>query len=167
MSGSPVTTRPIGDEDRPWLLAAIVDGWGADRVVAGGRLTEPLSTLRGYVAERGGERVGYVLHRHEEDALEVVAIAATVGRIGVGTALLQAVDEEAVRAGASRAWLVTTNDNLDALRFYQRRGWELAALRRDAVTSARALKPEIPATGAYGIPLRDELEFERRYSQAR
>ena len=67
---------------------------------------------------------------------------------------------------ARRAWLparglTTTNDNVDALRFYQRHGFRLVELRPGAVDAARRLKPEIPATGAHGIPLRDELELER------
>jgi len=56
---------------------------------------------------------------------------------------------------------VTTNDNVDALRFYQKRGFVLVELRRDAVTAGRPLKPTVPWLGAYGIPLRDELELER------
>jgi hypothetical protein len=60
-------------------------------------------------------------------------------------------------------WLVTTNDNLVALRFYQRRGFRLSALRPGAVDEARRrLKPAIPDAGAFGIPLRDELELELR-----
>jgi hypothetical protein len=55
---------------------------------------------------------------------------------------------------------VTTNDNLGALAFYQRLGFRLSALRPGAVDEARAtLKPEIPATGEEGLPLRDELEL--------
>jgi hypothetical protein len=57
--------------------------------------------------------------------------------------------------------VVTTNDNLGALRFYQRRGFVLAALRPGAITEARrTLKPEISEIGADGIPIRDELELE-------
>lgn len=64
----------------------------------------------------------------------------------------------AAAAGASRLWLVTTNDNVDALRFYQRHGFRLHALHPGAVDRSRAtLKPEIPPLGAHGIPLRDEL----------
>jgi hypothetical protein len=62
-----------------------------------------------------------------------------------------------------RAWLVTTNDNMRALRFYQRLGWELVAVHRGAVDRAReTLKPEIPRVGNDGIPLRDEIELEYR-----
>ena len=39
----------------------------------------------------------------------------------------------------------------------------LAAVHRGAVDDSRSkLKPEIPAAGAYGIALRDEIELEKR-----
>ncbi|NWG75746.1 MAG: GNAT family N-acetyltransferase [Rubrivivax sp.] len=60
----------------------------------------------------------------------------------------------------TRVWLLTTNDNVNALRFYQKRGFVLAALHREAVAHARQIKPEIPLSGEYGIPIRDELELE-------
>jgi ribosomal protein S18 acetylase RimI-like enzyme len=82
---------------------------------------------------------------------------------GVGSALLQLVDQVATEQGCRRLWLITTNDNVDALRFYQRRGFRLAALHRGAVDDCRArLKPEIPTVGDYGIPLRDELELDKQ-----
>ncbi|MGH3646211.1 MAG: GNAT family N-acetyltransferase [Micromonosporaceae bacterium] len=87
---------------------------------------------------------------------------AVVRHSGVGSALLAAAVGLAREAGLTRIWLVTTNDNLDALRFCQRRGLRLIAVAPGAVDAARALKPEIPLTGAYGIPLRDELTLELR-----
>ena len=66
-------------------------------------------------------------------------------------------------AGCTRLWVITTNDNVNALRFYQRRGFCLVTVHRGAVDRSRAtLKPEIPAAGAYGIPLRDEIELEKQ-----
>jgi len=93
------------------------------------------------------------------DRLEVVALIATERTLGVGTALLRAVEDEAARLGL-RAWLITMNDKLDAIRFYQRRGWDWVAFHRDAATETRLLKPELPEVGDQGIPLRHELEFE-------
>jgi RimJ/RimL family protein N-acetyltransferase len=78
----------------------------------------------------------------------------------VGTALVDAVAEAARAAGAVRLWLVTTNDNLRALRFYQRYGFDLVAVHRDAIARSRALKPSIPRIGLGGIPIRHELELE-------
>lgn len=86
---------------------------------------------------------------------------------GVGSALLGAVEELARRRGCKRLWLVTTNDNTHALAFYQRRGFSLAALHRDAVTEARkTLKPFIPLVGEGDLPIRDELELEKRLCRA-
>ena len=64
--------------------------------------------------------------------------------------------------GAARIWLVTTNDNTRALRFYQQWGMDLVDLVRHGVDASRRLKPTIPATGRDGIPLRHELVLERR-----
>ena len=70
-------------------------------------------------------------------------------------------------SGARRLWLITTNDNVDALRFYQRRGFRLARVHAGAVDRSRAtLKPAIPEIGAHEIPLRDELELEMRIGDA-
>jgi len=94
---------------------------------------------------------------------EVLTLHATEQWHGVGTALIEAVEQMAAGHGCARLWLITTNDNADALRFYQRRGFQLAAIHRRAVDDSRSrLKPEIPAAGAYGIPIRDEIELEKR-----
>ncbi len=49
---------------------------------------------------------------------------------------------------------------MNALRFYQKRGFVLVAIHRDALDISRKLKPEIPLIGNDGIPLRDEIELE-------
>lgn len=94
------------------------------------------------------------------DACELTAIHAEAPARGIGSTLLERVVEAARAAGCTRVWLTTTNDNLDALRFYQRRGFRLVTLRPGAVDEARRLlKPEIPETGSYGSPMRDELDL--------
>ncbi len=160
MAEHTLRVRAAEDADRPWLAEAVAGAWGSERVVSRGRLTEHPSSLPGLIAERDGRRVGLALLRPEEGELEVVALRSVEQWRGAGTALLEAVKAEARRLGARRAWLVTTNDNVDAARFYQRRGWDWVAFHRDAVTEGRRVKPELPERGAYGIPLRHELEFE-------
>ena len=80
--------------------------------------------------------------------------------IGVGTQLIEAAKHAAASAGSERLWLITTNDNTDALRFFQTRGFSLVAVHRNAVTEARKMKPEIPLYGLNSIPIRDEIELE-------
>jgi GNAT superfamily N-acetyltransferase len=154
-----VTVRAVRESDRSWLAAVAAEMWASPRVVSRGRLTEDVASLDGYVAELDGERAGLALVRAEGDELELVALASLAEGRGVGSALLGAVEAQAARDGL-RAWAITANDNVDALRFYQRRGWNLAALHVDAVTRARRLKPEIPDVGDHGIPIRHELELE-------
>jgi ribosomal protein S18 acetylase RimI-like enzyme len=94
---------------------------------------------------------------------EILTLHADEQWRGAGTALIEAAGQLARRQGCARLWVITTNDNVDALRFYQRRGFCLVRVHRGAVDRSRAmLKPEIPSVGAYGIPLRDEIELERQ-----
>ena len=101
-----------------------------------------------------------ITYRAEGNACEIVTLNSLVEGRGIGTALVQAVREVAVNAGCKRLWLITTNDNLTALRFWQKRGFWLVRVHRNAIADSRRLKPEIPLTGEHGIPIRDEIELE-------
>ena len=94
-----------------------------------------------------------------DGVLEIATINALDRYQGIGTMLIEAVRAEAKRLGCHQVTLTTTNDNIGALRFYQRRGFRLAALRPGAVDRTRQRKPEIPRTGDFGIPLRDEIDL--------
>jgi GNAT superfamily N-acetyltransferase len=94
---------------------------------------------------------------------EILTLHAAGQWQGAGTALIEAVEQMALQHRCTCLWVITTNDNVDALRFYQRRGFCLACVHRGAVDHSRAsLKPEIPLVGNYGIPLRDELGLEKQ-----
>jgi len=115
------------------------------------------------IATAGDQRAGLVTYIERGGECEILTLHAVRRWAGAGSALIAAIRDLAASRGCRRLWVVTTNDNVDALRFYQRRGFRLAALRPGAVDeSRRSLKPEIPDAGAYGIPLRDELELEIR-----
>jgi len=146
--------------DRPWVEAVLREHWGGTTIVSRGTAHDGLS-LPALVAERDGTRCGILTYRLVDAECEIVTLNAVPGRQGTGSALIDAVADEARRAGGRRLWLITTNDNLDALRFYQRRGFTLAAIHVNAMTDARKLKPAIAMIGTYGIPIRDEIELER------
>jgi ribosomal protein S18 acetylase RimI-like enzyme len=155
-----VHVRAIRDDEREWAAATLRERWGADEVVGAGRVHR-LGDLPTLVAEADGERAGLATYAIDRGDCELVTLdALTVGG-GIGGPLVEAVVDAAADAGARRVWLITTNDNLPALRVYQRHGFTLAALRPGAVDAARARKPQIPVTGYAGIPIRDELELER------
>jgi ribosomal protein S18 acetylase RimI-like enzyme len=116
--------------------------------------------LPGLVAERGGACVGILTYAPHDHEVEIAFLEAVDRRAGIGTALLDAF----LAAVTTRpVWLVTTNDNLDALRFYQRRGFVIRQVRAGAVTRGRdTIKPSLGRTGEYGIEIRDEIELEYR-----
>jgi GNAT superfamily N-acetyltransferase len=156
-----ISVRAIASEDRDWVVDFLHRRWRSDRCVAHGVVYYP-ADMPGFIAEVDGERMGLLTHEIVGESCEVVIVDSGERGGGVGTALMEVVRRFAVDSGCSRLWLVTTNDNLDALRFYQRRGFVLAALRPDALSESRRLKPEIPLVGQFGILLRDELELEMR-----
>ena len=137
---------------------------GSLRVARLGELVHPLEHPA-LVAEAGGGQVlGMLTYVPGQDwqQCEILTLHADEQWRGAGTALIEVAGQLARRQGCARLWVITTNDNVDALRFYQRRGFCLVEVHRGAVDRSRAaLKPEIPAAGAYGIPLRDEIELER------
>jgi GNAT superfamily N-acetyltransferase len=132
--------------------------WHGPRIVTRGRVHQA-DRLPGFVAEERRQPVGLVTYHIEQSQCEVVSLNSLREGMGIGSALLEAVEKTARSANCRRMWLITTNDNLAALRFYQKRGWRLVAVHRDALEESRRLKPEIPRVGTNGIPLRDELEL--------
>jgi ribosomal protein S18 acetylase RimI-like enzyme len=152
--------RPLRDDDREHARNLLTDSWGSTVVAIHG-VTYDAAALPGFIANIDGSPAGLVTYHVEGDAWEVVTLDAVIRERGIGTALLQAVERAASEAGARRLWLITTNENVNALRFYQQHGFDLVAIHRDAVTRARErLKPSIPLD-VDGIPLRHELELER------
>jgi GNAT superfamily N-acetyltransferase len=154
-----VNIRPGCASDRAWIDELVSERWVTPTVVSRGRVHRP-SELPCFLASEEGKRVGLLTYSIDGDACEIVTIDSLVEGKGVGTALLEAVTDAAREEGCRRLWLVTTNDNLPALGFYERRGFSVAAVHRDAVTTARRLKPEIPLAGLGGVRIRDELELE-------
>ena len=152
--------RPLTEAQRPWLTALLAARWGGTTIVSAGRARDA-AALPALVASRGdGDPLGVAVLERRDDDYELVVLEALRPGEGIGTALLDATIARARRARCRRVWLVTTNDNLRALRFYQRRGLRLVALRPGAVDAARELKPSIPLAGEDGIEIHDELELE-------
>jgi ribosomal protein S18 acetylase RimI-like enzyme len=151
--------EPSTEDQSEVVGRLLVEHWGSTRMVTRGRLLD-VAALPGFIAWRGSEPVGLVMYEIVGPACEITVLQSVVEGVGIGTELIEAVKAEARRSDCSRLWLITTNDNTPALRFYQRRGFHLAALHRNALKVSRLLKPEIPLIGLDDIPLRDEIELE-------
>lgn len=120
----------------------------------------------GVIADWQGRMLGFACWTHDtadRTLVEVTCLVVASGQRhrGIGRALLDAAVAALAAEGARRVWLVTTNDNLVALRLYEQAGFRLTALRPGAVDEARrTLKPSIGEIGDNGIPIHDELELE-------
>jgi ribosomal protein S18 acetylase RimI-like enzyme len=149
------------DAHRTWARKLLKEQWGSLNSVTRGNVYRA-DLLPGYVALVNGEPSGLLTYNIREDQCEIVTLNSLKEGVGIGTMLIQAALEAAQQAGCTRLWLITTNDNLPAVRFYQKRGFELVAVHRGAIAESRRLKPEIPRVGLDGIPIRDEIELEMR-----
>jgi len=158
-----VKVRPREAADQA-AARAFLDRHNNVRAARLGELVHPLDHPALVAEDAGGQLLGMLTYVPGQDwrQCEILTLHADEQWHGAGTALVEAVGQLARRHGCTRLWVITTNDNVDALRFYQRRGFCLVRVHRGAVDRSRAsLKPKIPAVGAYGIPLRDEVELEK------
>lgn len=154
--------RPLTGADRDWVERFTTEHWGADLMVVHGQRFY-ISQLPGFVAEDYGAVVGlvtYTITGGPDMQCEILSLDSLREGQGIGSDLIDAVKTVAMERSCRRLFLATTNDNINALRFYQRRGFVLAALRPNAVAETRKVKPEIPLIGEHGIPIRDEIELE-------
>ncbi|MEL6306995.1 MAG: GNAT family N-acetyltransferase [Chloroflexota bacterium] len=182
MSEDAFTLRALQREDREWVAHFLDEHWGSTQMVTRGRILYG-HLLPGFVAQRSFppaegmdgvedddateenpivtmEKIGLLTYNVEEKECEIVSVNAIVPDMGIGTALVDELIDAAKESKIERVWLVTTNDNLPALKFWQKRGFELVAVHRNAIEQSRRLKPQIPITGYGGIPIRDEIELE-------
>lgn len=158
-----VNLRRTTAADADWVRAFTKKFWGAEFFLIHRVLYYP-HELPGWIAETEmGEKIGLGAWFIKKDACELVMLAVDppLQHQGIGTRLLNMVIAEATNADCRRLWLVTTNDQLSALRFYQRRDFRLVSLERGAMDKERAVKRTIPEVGEFGIPVHDELELEK------
>jgi ribosomal protein S18 acetylase RimI-like enzyme len=137
----------------------VVERWGDDIVTGRGKVWTP-AELPGFAVFEADECVGLVTYELDGEACEIVTIDAVREGEGIGTALLEEVVNAARAAGCARVQLLTTNNNVRALAFYQKRGFRLVALLPGELDEQRKLKPSIPETDSAGLPIRDELHLE-------
>jgi ribosomal protein S18 acetylase RimI-like enzyme len=153
------TIRPLTAANHDWVREKMIELWGAEVVVAHGEIFRP-AELPGFIAEASNEAAGLLTYHISKSGCEIVTIDSWREGMGVGTRLIEAARQVAGQEKCRRLWLVTTNDNIRALGFYQRRGFVICAVRLNVFEKNRLLKPEIPLYGESGIPIRDEIEFE-------
>ncbi len=155
----------LSEDDRTWVKERTELLFGGEFVVSRDVVHDP-HKLPGFIVTLGPERLGLATYHIVGDLCELVTIDSLSQFSGVGTMLLEQVEKTALELGCTKIWVITPNDNLDAHRFFQRRGFFLTNVRIGGMTKIRLLKPSIPRIGYYGIPVRDEFEFEKTLEPA-
>ena len=151
--------RRLTQDDLPRLRQFWIEHWGGEDMIARGRVYRP-EQLDGFVIEDEREWIGLLTFFIEDGECEVTSLDSLRAGKGFGSALMDRIIEEARARNCKRLFLITTNDNLNALGFYQTRGVRILAVNPGAVNESRKIKPGIPLVGMNGIPLRDEIELE-------
>jgi len=151
--------EPLKNEHRDWLVEFLCEQWGSTITISRGHIHNT-DKLPGFVAVLDGRFVGLITFNIYKQECEIVTLNSVVEKRGIGTALINEVKRMAILKGCGRLWLVTSNDNLRAVQFYQKLGFRLVKIYRNAIEKSRQLKPEIPLIGIDGIPIRDEIELE-------
>lgn len=146
------------DADDAWITEVATRLWGSTEIISK-QHTYDILKLPNIVAEFDGKPVGFAMYAKEGKKCEIVALYTSMEKHGIGTKLVDQVKEAAKKDGCTTVWLMTTNDNTQALRFYQKRGFVITAIRTNVMEEQRKLKP-IPLLGNDGIPIRDEIELE-------
>lgn len=141
------------------MVEALTKAWGSAIMVTRGQIYD-VTMLPGLVAHEEGTPVGLLMYHIADQTCEIVTLNSWRERAGIATRLIEATGAAARAAQCHRLWVITTNDNLIAQQFYQRRGFTLCATYPNAMEMTRMFKPEIPLVGQNGIAITDELEFE-------
>lgn len=150
--------RVINKENRQQINEFIRTHWFSTDMVVRGEVVD-MTVLDGFAAYEGEKLAGLITYRIKDKECEIMSLDSLKENQGIGTVLISKVKEAALQNKCGRLKLITTNDNLNALKFYQKRGFDMVRIYPNALDLSRSLKPSIPVLGEFGIPLKHEIEF--------
>ena len=151
----------IDQNNRKSVDDFIMEHWFTMDMVVHGESVD-LGVVDGLYACDDTEIVGLITYRVFKNEMEILSLDSIHEKSGIGSVLLENAIRIAKNNGCSRVMLITTNDNLSALQFYQKHGFDIIRLYHNGVEESRKIKPQIPLVGANGIPIKHEIELERK-----
>jgi len=154
--------KKISDNDSVWIKKLFTERWGSSKIITRGNIHIG-DKLPGFSVYESGEPKGLITYKLSNEECEIVSLDSLESCKGIGTNLIHTIIQYAKEKHCRRVWLITTNDNTYALRFYQKLGFELVAVYRNAFEKSREIKPCIPLFGIDNIPIKDEIELEIRF----
>ena len=156
--------RVTQEDDRPFMREFIARQWFGEAVIIHGQFFYP-AELPGFIAQQDHLVCGLITYQIRKSECEIITLDSLEEGAGIGSQLIDKVKNIAIQSGCNRLTVITTNDNLEAIGFYQKCGFILLSIFPGALEKARELKPTIPITGKNGIPIRDEILLEMRLAE--
>ncbi|WP_377864516.1 GNAT family N-acetyltransferase [Bacillus sp. R86525] len=154
-----VHIQKITPEMKETIRGFMCENWGSSMMVSRGRAHQ-LEQLPGFIALENDRIVGIITCEVLKNMCEIVSLDSFEEGNGIGTKLVDCVLQMARENECEKVWLITTNDNTNALRFYQKRNFIMTNLYMDAVKEARKIKKEIPFIGYDNIAILHEIQLE-------
>ena len=150
----------ITEINRELVNNFFIENWFSTEMSIRGEIIDG-TKLDGFVIIDENKIIGLITYIFLNNSCEIVSLDSKKENMGIGTELLKKVEEKAQKENYNTIRLITTNDNLRALQFYQKRGYCLSKLFTKAMDKVREQKPDVPKIGENGIPLNDEIELEK------
>ena len=151
--------KNISYKNREQINQFINSQWFSTTMVVRGELVD-MTVLDGFVAYENLNMIGLVTYRIKDNECEIMSLDSLKERHGIGTSLVSKVIQIAIKNKCIKVKLISTNDNINAIRFYQKRGFDMVRIYYNSLEIARKIKPSIPMIGEFNIPLKHEIEFE-------
>lgn len=151
--------KKITDKDKAWLKKVSLEEYGGEFCVFLGRKFY-MEDLEGFYLGDESKRLGLITYEIRDHLCEIMTLNAFIKFRGTGSKLLKKIIEKAKNRNCNKIIVRTTNDNLDAIRFYQRRNFKIVKIYKNALDQDRKLKKSIPKIGDYKIPMQDAIELE-------
>lgn len=149
----------INDLNRDLINEFIKQHWYTTTMIIRGKEIDMTKT-EGFFYKEGEDIIALITYIIYDNVIEITSLDSLREKQGIGSKLIEIVIHEARERKLQKIVLITTNDNINAMSFYQKRGFDMAHLYRNAMDISRKIKPEIPLIGENSIPLRHEIEFE-------
>jgi len=149
--------KTVSKNDADWVKNLFIQYWGGDICISRGKVQKVDDFTGGFIAETLEQNVGFITYKISGVELEITNLISLEENMG---ALVKTVIDLAKKQSIKRICLTTTNDDLNGIGFWQKRGFKLVKVYLNAMEYTRKLKPAIPLIGENGIPLTDELELE-------
>jgi GNAT superfamily N-acetyltransferase len=151
--------QDINEQNRPAINKFIQENWYSTVIAIRGKIVD-MTLVDGIAVYESNSIIGLLTYEIINDECEILSLDSKHENQGIGTELIKRVIDIARNQGCMKLKLITTNDNINAIKFYQKRGFDMVRLYHNALDISRRLKPSIPMIGEYDIPLMHEIEFE-------